>query len=248
MAAAVYLVTNRANGMRYVGITSFTVEKRWKEHIAKSAWRPKSWLHRAIAKYGASEFDVQQVASCLSVESARDVERDVIASFKPEYNQTAGGEFTVGRRISPEVVAKISASNRGKKRTAEQNKANSERKIALYANADFREASINRLKAAALLVNQEKRIAAVSLACSSRVWTDESRAKLSASLTGRKQSEKTIQKISLTKNKPVECINLNATFDSVSDAAESTGLSISGVSAVCIGRRTSANGLYFRFA
>lgn len=244
----VYLITNRANGMRYVGITSFAVEKRWKEHVAKSAWRPKSWLHRAIAKYGASEFDVQQVASCLNKDSARDVERDVIASFQPEYNQTSGGEFTFGRRISPEVIAKISSSNRGKKRTADQNKANSERKIALFSNPEFRQAATDRIKAAASLVNQEKRIAAVSLACSSRVWTDESRAKLSASLTGRKQSAKTIQKISLAKNKPVECISLNATFDSVSDAAESTGLSISGVSAVCIGRRTSANGLNFRFA
>lgn len=247
MEAVIYLITHRGTGRRYVGVTRFGIAKRWARHVY-NATRPKTYLQRAIAKYGAAAFDVCQVASCLSVESAAEVEKDVIASMAPEFNQTAGGEFTKGRRTTPEVMSRIAASNRGKKRTPEQNAANSARKKALMADPIARAAATARLLNARAEIDEARRISAARAANAGRVWSDESRAKLSASCVGRRYGKEVIDRIRATKRKPVECIDLSCTFDSVSDAAAAMGLAISNVSQVCRGKRKTAGGMHFRFA
>lgn len=47
--------------------------------------------------------------------------------------------------------------------------------------------------------------------------------------------------------KPVECVTLNTVFDSVKDAAKSTGLHPCCISRVCIGSRKNTGGLIFKF-
>ena len=64
---------------------------------------------------------------------------------------------------------------------------------------------------------------------------------------GRRHGADVIERMARAKDKPVECIELATVFDSVSEAAEFTGLSISGVSSVCRKKRNSANGLHFNF-
>ena len=75
MRPLIYLVTNRLDGKRYVGLTRFTLEKRWAEHCYCALRRQtRSWLHRAIAKHGAEAFDIVQIASCLSAGVAAKVD------------------------------------------------------------------------------------------------------------------------------------------------------------------------------
>ena len=56
--AYIYKITNRINQKVYIGQTSFSVEKRWKEHVQdinKHLDRP---LYRALSKYGIENFSV----------------------------------------------------------------------------------------------------------------------------------------------------------------------------------------------
>lgn len=247
-AAIVYLATNIINGKTYVGVTRFTPEKRWARHIYTSSTIPKTYFHRAIAKYGPENFKVVPIASVLNITDASAVEQEVIKTFQPGCNQTNGGEFTVGKRVSREVVDRIIVKNTGKKRTPEMNAANSARKKAEYAdNPEKLATATTQLAKAREKVDEKKRIAATSGSSRNRVWSDESRKKLSGSCMGRKYPDEVIERMARSKDKPVICTTLNMAFDSVSDAAEFCGLSVSGVSMVCRGERKSANGLHFKF-
>ena len=60
-------------------------------------------------------------------------------------------------------------------------------------------------------------------------------------------SKETVAKMAATKRKPVECVTLNCTFDSMLDAAEATGVTFSNISRVCLGERKRAGGMVFRY-
>lgn len=245
MAATVYLVTNTRNGHTYVGVTRFAVEARWAQHVYTASRTPRSYLHRAIAKYGADAFTVEPVASCLSEPSS--VERMVIEQRAPIYNQTNGGEITVGRRIPREVSERIRRANIGKTRTPEQNAANSARKRAEWAGRDpqAKAEAIAALGRARLLVDRSKQREASRASAKAYAWSAESRAKLSASCMGRRHTPDVLARIAAKHMKAVECVELKTVFDSMSEAAEATGVSITSVSRVCLGKRASANGLTF---
>src|SRR6266536_3226910 len=51
-----YIVTNLINGKQYVGLTRFSLKKRWKEHLSDAKRRKHSVLHRAIRKHGVESF------------------------------------------------------------------------------------------------------------------------------------------------------------------------------------------------
>lgn len=244
--ATVYLITNKINGKTYIGITRFSSHKRWLEHVYTASRSPRTRLHRAIKKYGVENFSITEVA-CAIAEPAM-VERDVIKSFSPEYNQTNGGEITSGRRILKETAEKIRLANIGKVRTKEQREQASRIKRAQYQQRpDLLESARLSIAKAVASVDREKQKKASSISSKNRVWTAESRKKLSKSRIGIRHSKEVLAKIAEKNSKLVECTTLGVLFDSVSEAAEMTGLSISGVSSVCRLRRRSANGLVFRF-
>jgi len=218
-------------------------------HCWKAKNKPVTYFHRAIAKHGSESFSVVQIATCLRVEDAFLVERLVIADRQPDYNQTNGGEFTVGKRASSETVEKIRIANTGKKRTPEQNAAMSQLKKQLYIDKpEIRAKAIESLKKAIAAVDQEVRSKAAGESARNRIWSDESRAKLSASRMGIRHTAETTAIISGKNKKPVECIDLACTFDSVLEAAKATNICFSGVSKVCLGKRLTAGGMKFRFA
>lgn len=55
----IYKITNRISGKIYVGITTRSLEKRWKEHCNLRA-KP-SILKNAIKKYGKDNFSIEQI-------------------------------------------------------------------------------------------------------------------------------------------------------------------------------------------
>ena len=93
----VYVAINIANGHRYVGFTSIGLEKRKKQHIARSK-RDKSCpkFHNALLKYGYDSFNWRVVATFNTASEALAEEIRLIAELDPEYNITAGGEGTLG--------------------------------------------------------------------------------------------------------------------------------------------------------
>lgn len=178
----IYLVTNQINGKRYVGVTGRSINTRWKEHIAHAlANRTRSILSKAIRKYGKESFDVVQIASCLSPEDARYVESDVIKSLAPEYNQTGGGEFTIGRKLSATTIEKIATKNRGKKRTDAMKLEQSEIKKRMYEeNHTTKKRVTEQLQSARKSIDRDKQKTAVRKATSKPVECIDTGAKYSS--------------------------------------------------------------------
>lgn len=93
----VYVVTNKANGMRYVGATRRKDEaKRMDEHIKASRGKtsPKS-LQEAIAEYGEKNFSIHVVERCASLKELSEAEKTWISQLNTQtpdgYNIARGG-------------------------------------------------------------------------------------------------------------------------------------------------------------
>lgn len=89
----VYVHTNKANGKKYVGITSMSPEKRWANG---HGYRSNVLFYRAIQKYGWESFDHSIVLRDLSREEAYTAEIELISVFKSSnprfgYNIDKGG-------------------------------------------------------------------------------------------------------------------------------------------------------------
>lgn len=112
---SIYIITNRLNGMRYIGQTVGTVENRFSNHLCEK--RDDSFLHNAMRKYGRDNFSVSEVAVCFDLDGLNKCEELLIQQFNTfwpnGYNLRNGG----GQNgyWSEEVKMKISKSKTGKK-------------------------------------------------------------------------------------------------------------------------------------
>lgn len=89
----VYVHTNKANGKKYVGITSMNPKRRWANG---SGYRSNVLFYRAIQKYGWDGFDHSIIACGLTKQEACETEMAMIAEYdsvNPEkgYNLDHGG-------------------------------------------------------------------------------------------------------------------------------------------------------------
>lgn len=128
----VYMHVNRANGKKYIGITSMNPLDRWQN--GKGYHKNKHFTD-AIMRYGWDNFDHLILFSGLTKEEACAKEQALIAEHKTQdkhygYNLTSGGEcfhhseeskrLMSARRMgkgtgkrSPEVIANMKASHGG---------------------------------------------------------------------------------------------------------------------------------------
>ena len=129
----VYEITNRANGKRYIGVTSTSLSERLYHHRSFARAKGKTALAGAMRKYGEPAFEMRALASLLpgkTEEDLFDLEREIIAQegvIAPYgYNLTSGGGGLIGYkfsdkevqrrrsyRASPETRVKMSAAQRG---------------------------------------------------------------------------------------------------------------------------------------
>lgn len=249
MRPELYLVTNTVNGKRYVGVTTQGYLFRWKQHCYTAMRGARTYFHRAIVKYGSDSFIVELVGVALDARAGSAFERELIKQHQPEYNQTNGGEFTTGKKHTAEVRAKISASATGRKNDPAQSAAHARRiKAMLAADPEYRAKVLSALEKGRANIDRTKQKAAASISSKNRVWSVESRKKLSESRMGTRHAPETLAQIAKKKSKPVECVTLNTVFDSVLEAASATGVYFSNISEVCRGRRKTAGGLVFQFS
>ena len=96
MKGFIYKITNKVNQKIYIGKTTKTIEERWKEHQCdafkqRNENRP---LHRAIRKYGVTNFSIELVEECdISILSEREIYWiEEYHSFSNGYNATLGGD------------------------------------------------------------------------------------------------------------------------------------------------------------
>lgn len=111
----VYYFQNLINGKIYIGKTD-DFYKRIKEHISLSKTGKKIFsIHRAIRKYGISNFEVNIINICDSEVQANEEEKFWISYLKEQnivlYNLTDGGEGSSGVKWSDESREKIKGPN-----------------------------------------------------------------------------------------------------------------------------------------
>lgn len=115
--ALMYLVTNKVNGNKYVGITTrINIMRRMTEHFCHAQNDTNNGrFYRAIRKYGRENFSVDVIAYFFDVEDAKKAEIQYIAENKPEYNSTGGGDGRLNGSMSDEAKAKLKAIHTGNK-------------------------------------------------------------------------------------------------------------------------------------
>lgn len=135
----IYCVTCLPTGKLYFGQTVTPIGDRWVRHLSSSKKGSNHKFHRAIRKYGAENFIVEEVLT-VSVPTKEIlkkkldyVEMRLIKRFNTKidgYNSTDGGDKgTVGLKMSEEAKKKISEAKRRENLSAEQRKKLSESKI-----------------------------------------------------------------------------------------------------------------------
>lgn len=128
---SVYVHTNRANGKKYVGITSLPPESRWRDGFG---YYKNKYFYAAIQKSGWDNFNHEVVANDLTFEQAAQLEIELIAKYKSHmrefgYNLSTGGELPAkGHHCSftEETRLKMSKAKKGKAKSPETRKHMSE--------------------------------------------------------------------------------------------------------------------------
>lgn len=107
----VYLITNKLNGKRYVGITTQKLQNRINQHIVQKETKrqKKSAISEAIAKHGFENFLVEQIDAAETIQELYEKEKqwiEKLGTFGVEYNLTKGGDGSHGRILSEESKEK----------------------------------------------------------------------------------------------------------------------------------------------
>lgn len=95
MNGFVYKITNLVNNKVYIGITTTSIEKRWKEH-KKEINNRKHSLYCAFKKYGRENFSIEKIDTATSINELQQKEIEYINffnSYKNGYNMTHGGDY-----------------------------------------------------------------------------------------------------------------------------------------------------------
>ena len=191
----VYLVTNKANGKKYVGQhAGNNLESYWRRNVwlAERGYQGKRLLYRAIRKYHADGFEVK---SLVIVGTKQEMDYYEIALIKtwnttnPEkgYNITAGGLGSLGVKHSVETRTKMSKSH-GLRPMSEDNK----RKL-LERNKG------NKYSLGKKMTEENfQKLMAVHIGAKR---SDESRQRMSEAHKGKKPSEETKQKMRLAQQR-----------------------------------------------
>lgn len=192
----IYCIKNTINNKEYIGLTTRTLEQRWKQHIyesnKKDSWEWNTPLGNAIKKYGKNAFEIFVLEECSSETEMKQKEIQLIKERKSlasenGYNLSFGGDGRMGYKLSEETKRKIGEGNKGKTYTAE---------------------SLEKMSVAA-----KKRSVGKPSPMDGKKHTEESKQKIVSFLTGRKQSEETKRK----KSESMKAFFLNKSQDKLQD-------------------------------
>jgi len=127
--SGIYRIKNLETGMIYIGQTATSFDIRWGYHRwkLKAGRHTNAHLQNSYNKYGKDAFDFkvlevipqgdmtdQEFSDYLNEREIRLI--DELDTFENGYNMSEGGRGHLGRTLSEETKAKMSASALGKKR------------------------------------------------------------------------------------------------------------------------------------
>lgn len=243
----VYCHTNKINGKKYIGITSTTMERRWRND--GSGYRGQVYFWRAIQKYGWHNFDHEVLFENKSYEDACRLERQLIANFKSNmsqygYNQTEGGDCNYA--FSDEAIRKMSAA-------AKERYENSENHpwYGRHHSEESKEKIKNKLSGK--MVGEKNpnygnhKLAGENNPFYGKHHSDEVKEKLRQAHLGTKASEETKRKQREKKKgfksiraNAVYCIELNEIFWGQQNVTEKYGFNRCCIGDCCRGKQRSA--------
>ena len=109
----VYLIENKKNKKRYVGITYHSLEKRWKQHLYEAlGLNKRRHLYSSIRKYGEKNFELKLIKIADSWKQACQLETHYINKLNSlskngqGYNLTTGGDGVLGYQPTKEEIAR----------------------------------------------------------------------------------------------------------------------------------------------
>jgi len=161
----IYLLRNVVNGKTYVGQTTKTPEKRFRQHVTSSK-RIKTHLYNAMNKHGHDQFSVEVLENISNNEMLDEREKYWIEFLRPEYNMTAGGDggntmlnYTEIQKLERSLRGSISAKNTWNSMSEEERK---ERMEKTHKKTDYkahsRKLSVSRRKFFANETEEQKSI------------------------------------------------------------------------------------------
>ena len=178
----VYCIKNTVNNKEYIGLTTRTLEKRWKQHIYESnkqdSWEWNTPLGNAIKKYGKDSFQVFVLEECSSEIELKQKEIQLIKERKSlstenGYNLTLGGDGRLGYKLSEETKRKIGEGNIGKVMSNE-----AKEKMSVAA----KKRSVGKLSPMDGKKHTDDALKKISESSKGRIFSEESRIKKSESL------------------------------------------------------------------
>jgi group I intron endonuclease len=92
----VYKITNNVNNRIYVGITTESIQERWKKHKSASRYED-TYIYRAMRKYGIDNFSIEMIEETNDLSEREQYWISKLNTLKPNgYNLTIGGEKLYG--------------------------------------------------------------------------------------------------------------------------------------------------------
>ncbi|MGL5710443.1 MAG: GIY-YIG nuclease family protein [Cetobacterium sp.] len=111
----IYKITNLINNKIYIGLTTKTIEERFKNHIYSHKLERHSHikLYKAFKKYNIENFKVEKIDEAKNINCLNKKEIFWISKYNTTndeigYNMCNGGEATLGRKCRKETKEKIS--------------------------------------------------------------------------------------------------------------------------------------------
>jgi group I intron endonuclease len=233
----IYLVTNKINGMKYVGQSiQDDIYKRWKSHRSKKRTVGKV-LYNAYKKYGLENFDYRIICICFD-EDTNKFEEEYIKKYNTVhpngYNLLQGGN---NKRHNEETKRHLSEIMKGENNASHGTKMTSEKRKLLS----------ERMKKYNLEIRIKKEKEQQQKVCDNLkfiIHKDETKEKIKNSLTEyyKKCNEQGIK----TCSKKVKQYDLNGNFIkeyySISEAARDVNVFRTVISSACVRVNGTAGG------
>jgi GIY-YIG catalytic domain./NUMOD3 motif. len=263
----VYCLTS-PDGKKYFGVSSREAEERWKNG---NGYKGNNRLNEAIMESSFAEFKKEIIASNLYRDDAEKLEAELIKEYdtrNPEkgFNIKEGGlkdEYDVYLLTFPDGMRYVGMTSRSVEERWENGNGyrNNVRLAKAIKEVGFENIkkehfayALNRGSAERIetgliehfdCANPEKGYNRAKGALNERGWhlSDETKRKLSATLTGRKLSEETRKRMSEAhEKKRVVCIDTGEIFNGVREAATCKEISPSGIVRACKGKQQKTAG------
>lgn len=111
---SIYVIENDVNDLKYVGITQYSLKRRFTEHKRKVKRGIHTKLYNAMRQFGVDKFHIRLLENDIPFSDGADKECyyiNLFNSFNNGYNMTLGGKGVVGYKFTDDVRKKISLNS-----------------------------------------------------------------------------------------------------------------------------------------